>query len=53
MFSLICVWINDWVNNREDGGLRRYHAHYDVMVMVESNMAVWRADNQRQQESYS
>ena len=33
MFSLICVWINDWVNNREAGDLRRYHAHYDVIVM--------------------
>ena len=32
-FSLICVWINDWVNNREAGDLRRYHAHYDVIVM--------------------
>ena len=33
MFSLICVWINGWVNNREAGDLRRYRAHYDVMVM--------------------
>ena len=33
MFSLICVWINDWVNNREAGGLRRYRAHYDVIGM--------------------
>ena len=24
MFSLICVWINDWVNTREAGDLRRY-----------------------------
>ena len=31
-FSLICVWINDWVNNREGGDLRRYRAHYDVIV---------------------
>ena len=34
MFSLICVWINGWVNNREAGDLRRYRAHYDVIVMV-------------------
>ena len=34
MFSLICVWINDWVNNREAGDLRRYRAHYDVNVML-------------------
>ena len=33
MFSLICVWINDWVNNREAGDMRRHHAHYDVTVM--------------------
>ena len=33
MFSLICVWTNDWVNNREAGDLRRYRAHYDVIVM--------------------
>ena len=34
MFSLICVWINNWVYNREAGDLRRYRAHYDVIVMV-------------------
>ena len=33
MFSLICVWINGWVNNREAGDLRRYHTHYVVIVM--------------------
>ena len=33
MFSLICVWINCWVNNREAGDLRRYRAHYDVTVI--------------------
>ena len=26
-------WINGWVNNREAGDLRRYGAHYDVIVM--------------------
>ena len=34
MFSLICIWINSWVNNREADDLRRYRAHYDVIVMV-------------------
>ena len=34
MFSLICVWINGWVNNREAGDLRCYQAHYDVTVMI-------------------
>ena len=33
MFSLICVWINNWVNNREAGDLRCYRTHYDVTVM--------------------
>ena len=33
MFSLTCVWINAWVNNGESGDLRRYRAHYDVIVM--------------------
>ena len=33
MLSLICAWINRWVNNREAGDLRRHHAHYDVTVM--------------------
>ena len=33
MFSFICVWINDWVNNHEAGDLRRHRGHYDVNVM--------------------
>ena len=33
MFSLICVWINRWVNSREAGDLRRHRAHYEVTVM--------------------
>ena len=33
MFSLICIWLNGWVNNREADDLRRYCAHYDVTVM--------------------
>ena len=33
VFSLICVWINGWVNNREAGDLRRHRDHYDVSVM--------------------
>ena len=34
MFSLVCVWINGWVNNREAGDLIRQRSHYDVTVMV-------------------
>ena len=33
MFTLICVWINGWVNNREAGDFRCQRAHYDVIVM--------------------
>ena len=33
MFSLICAWINSWVNHREDGDLRHHGAHYEVIVM--------------------
>ena len=31
IFSLICAWINGWVNNREAGDLS-HRAHYDVIV---------------------
>ena len=34
MFSLICAWINGWVNNGDAGDLRRNRAHYDVTVIV-------------------
>ena len=32
-FSLIFIWIDGCINNREAGDLRRYCAHYDVIVM--------------------
>ena len=38
MFSLIYVWINDWVNDPEAGDLRRHRVHYNVTVM--SNYAL-------------
>ena len=44
IFSLICVWINGWVNNREAGDLRRYRAHYDVTVIIICN-AIYSCDN--------
>ena len=34
IFSLICVWINGWVNNSDAGDFRRYRAHYDAIVMA-------------------
>ena len=42
MFSLTCVWINGWVNNREAGDLRRYRAHYDVTVMLSRPHCVYK-----------
>ena len=33
MFSLICAWINAWINNCGAGDLRRHRANYDVTVM--------------------
>ena len=41
MFSLICVWVNDWVNNRKAGDLRRYRAHCDVTVMNKLNTLIY------------
>ena len=43
MFSLICIWINGWVNNGEAGDLRPYCAHYDVTVMEDVGDIDWLA----------
>ena len=40
MFSLICAWINRGVNNREANDLRRYRAHYNVIVMHTTRSAI-------------
>ena len=48
MFSLICAWINGWVNNGEVGDLRRHRAHYNVTVMVKStarNISWWKLNS--------
>ena len=37
MFSVIYAWINDWVNSREAGDLRRHRGHYDVIVIHTPN----------------
>ena len=42
MFSLICAWINGWVNNREAGHLRRRRSHYDASVMANMKRQTWR-----------
>ena len=33
--------LNGWVNSREAGDLRRYRAHYDVMVMPQVIIDEW------------
>ena len=35
MFFFICAWTNGWVNSRDDGDLRRHHAHYDIIVVTD------------------
>ena len=45
ILSLICAWINGWVNNRDAGDLRHHHAHYDVTVMREHMHRVFSAYN--------
>ena len=37
IFSLICAWLNGWVNNGETGDLRRHCFHYDITVMRPSS----------------
>ena len=44
VFSLICVSINGWVNDREAGDLRRHLAHYDVIVM-RTDIPTWLPEN--------
>ena len=34
MFSLICAWMNGWVNNHEAGDLRCHHSHYYCNVAL-------------------
>ena len=47
MFSLICAWINGWVNNRKAGYLRRNRAHYDITVKpLCVLLSLWRCHRQ-------
>ena len=52
MFSLICAWINGWVNNRAARDLRRHRFHYDVTVMFcgalpENNVIVCKSNSEQ------
>ena len=46
VFSLVCAWINEWVNNGDAGDLRRHRAHHDVSVMI-LQCTSWLSDNGR------
>ena len=38
IFSLICAWLNGWVNICEAGDLRHHRAHYGIIVLL---LAIW------------
>ena len=42
MLSLICAWINGWVNNGEAGNLKRHRVHYDVTVVTQERYPITR-----------
>ena len=53
MFSLICVWINGWVNNSEAGDLRRHRTHYDIIVICYRHRCLgWRLCNMFRQPAF-
>ena len=39
MFSMICAWTNDWVNNRDAGDLRPHRAYY--VTVMETHWRFW------------
>ena len=43
MFSLICAWINGWVNNREAGDLRRHRSYMTSLqwMLLERWQFLW------------
>ena len=41
MFSMICAWINGWVNNHGAVDLRRHCAHNDVTVILIQWRRIW------------
>ena len=40
-FSLICIWMNGWANNRDACDLIRNCAHYDIIVMKLNSVRCW------------
>ena len=41
IFSLICTWINGWVNNREAGDLRRHRADITVKYWINWDLCIY------------
>ena len=52
MFSLICAWINGWINNHEAAYLRCHCAHYDAIVMSYDKDRLWRYHSTWKFEKY-
>ena len=54
MFSLVCVWTNNWANSPDAGELIRNDAHLDVTVKcVGSALEEWCSTNQTQHDRVS
>ena len=45
MLSLICAWINGWVNTRDAVDFRHHRARYDVIVLPRSACVIMLIDN--------
>ena len=41
MFSLICDWMDSWVNNGEAGDFRCHWAHYELIVIHRKRCNKW------------
>ena len=52
MFSLICDWINGWVNHCEAGDLRRHRTYFDVTVMQNHSTVINSTIINRNSKSY-
>ena len=41
MLSLICAWVNGWINNRDAGDLKRHRAHHDANAMRKGEIHIY------------
>ena len=42
MFSLIRIWRNDWVDNRDAGDYKRHRGYYNVPVIWHDDVIKWK-----------